>query len=173
MEVNKNDLMYFTDEDGVKKHICASFSQKVYKASSISELVKLYKKEPSWALSVKYPSLDIMKKYFDTPEVMRNGVYVDRDVDMMCDDEVYIFNKCRGRITLTFNPDKACFPVIYIGLDSDLEIVVDGIYSEINVYDNAKVYVRSKGRGKAKIYKYGDSDITMANNIYLTLTDKR
>lgn len=173
MELNKNDLMYFMNDNGELEHICSTYTSKVQKSKNIQDLIKLYKQEPSWAMSVKYPSLDVMKRYFDIPEVMRMGVYIDRVVDVVCDDEVYIFNNCKGKIELTFNPDKACFPTIYIGLESDLEVTVNGIYSEINVYDNSKVKVKSKGRGKSTIFRYGDGNIDLANNIYLTVKDKR
>lgn len=171
--MDKESLLYYTDADGVKKSICRGFAPKVLKSETITDLVSLYKKEPSWALSVHYPPFEVMKDMFDNTETRRCGVYVDRAVDLICDDQMYIFNKCRGRIIARFDPTKACFPILYMGLGCDMEVHVDGTYCEINVYDGGTLNITTANKGKVVVYKYSDVDIVFTDPVRVIIRDKR
>ena len=171
--MNNTQLLHFTDEAGNRKPICAAFYHKVDAAKRISELVALYKKEPSWALSVHYPSFEIMKERFDNSETRRCGVYVDHDVGTICDDQIYIFNKCRGKAVVKFDPMKACFPVLYMGLGCDMNIHVDGTYCEINIYDGGRLNITTARKGKVVVYKYADANIVFTDPERVIIRDKR
>lgn len=172
-EIDTSKLLSFRDTDGRVKSICDSFIRKVKSAKTIQELVSFYKKEPSWALSVHYPSYDIMKDMFDNSETRRNGVYVDHNVDIVCDDQLYVFNKCQGKLAVRFNPVKACFPILYMGLGCDMEVNVDGTYSEINIYDGGRLNIKTINKGKVVVYKYCDADIVFTDPERVIIRDKR
>lgn len=171
--MNNAKLLHFTDSDGTRKTICKRFYQKVLDCDSISRLVAYYKQEPSWALSVHYPDFEIMKEMFDNSETRRCGVYVDHDVNAICDDQIYIFNKCRGHVTVKFDPQKACFPVLYMGLGCDMDIHVDGTYAEINIYDGGRLNITTANKGKVVVYKYSDADIIFTDSERVIIRDKR
>ena len=172
-EVSNTQLLHFTDETGKRKTICPSFYNKVLSAKSIADLISLYKKEPSWALSVRYPSFDIMKERFDNSETRRCGVFVDHNVDTVCDDQIYIFNKCRGKASVRFNPSKACFHILYMGLGCDMDVHVDGTYCEINIYDGGRLNITTANKGKVVVYKYSDAEIVFTDPQRVIIRDKR
>lgn len=172
-EINTDKLLKFRDTDGRVKYICDSFIRKVQSASTISELVSFYKKEPSWAMSVHYPSFEIMKEMFDNSETRRNGVYVDHIVDIVCDDQIYMFNKCQGHLHVRFNPTKACFPILYMGLGCNMDVHVDGTYCEINVYDGGQLNITTANRCKVVVYKYSDVQLAFTDKEHVIIRDKR
>lgn len=165
-------LLYFTDTDGKVKHICPDFLPKVEGAKTISDLIRLYKREPSWALSVHYPSFEVMQSMFKNWETRRNGVYVDWTVDTLCDDQIYIFNKCRGRIRVEFNPRKACFPILYMGLGCEMDVHIDGTYCEINIYDGGTLNITTAHKGKVVVYNYGYAEIRYSDTKNVIIRDK-
>lgn len=169
MDEVKDILMYYT-ENGDRKHICADFAPLVRGAKSISELVKLYKREPSWAMSVHYPSHDVMKKYFNNVEAREEDVYVDRRDKFVANREVAMFNNCHGTVSVTF--DLLCFPAIYVGLSSNLKINVSSPYAEINVYDDAKVVVDTAIGAQCRVFRYGSGEI-ISESDHVKIIDKR
>lgn len=162
--------MHFT-ENGETKHICEEYTSRVKEANSIAELVKLYKAEPSWAMSVHYPSYEVMREFFDNEEARDEGAFVGADVDMVCDNSVYMFNKCSGKVEVTF--DKGTFPVLYIGLGSNMIVFVKSPYAEINVYDDSNVEVRTVGSGQCRVFRYGGGEIKTKRGEKATIIDKR
>lgn len=171
--MDKESLLHFTDVDGKIKSICADFRPLVEKAETVSDLIRLYKREPSWAMSVHYPAFEIMQEMFKNSEARRNGVYVDWCVNMICDDQIYAFNKCSGKVRVQFNPRKACFPILYMGLDCDMDILIDGTYAEINIYDGGKLRISTVNKGKVTVYKYCDAEITFTDTERVIIRDKR
>lgn len=171
--MNVDSLLHYIDEDGSQKVICRDYLPRVLSAETLTDLIRLYKAEPSWALSVHYPAYEIMKEMFDNAECRRNGVFVDQDLDKICDDQVYVFNKCRGKIKVIFNPNKACFPILYMGLGCEIDVHVDGTYSEINVYDGGKLNITTSNKGKVVVYKYCGVEISFTDPTRVIIRDKR
>lgn len=170
MVIDKKQLMYFTNKDGRREHICADYTNKVRRARSRTELVRLWLCEPTWALSCRYPSRELLDKYFDAESVRAAGVYIGQELDLIVTGQIYVFIGCRGTVRARFSPHDACFPMIYVAGDSDLKLIIDGVSSPIEVFDEAKVDVRTRNMGKATVYRYGKGEITCSNDV--TIKDK-
>lgn len=170
--MDRSELMYF-EERGRRKHICPEFTEQVRKARNLRELIRLYKKEPTWALSCGYPSWEILKKEGDNPTARSEGLFVDHDLDGSAfTQQVGILHGCRGRIRLAFSPDDAAFPMLYIGNGCDVEVIVDGVCSPIEVFGASRVSVVTANKGKARVYSYDRNNVITQHGANITVTEK-
>jgi len=135
----------------VETDLCKPF-QKDWKERDIHGLIEFYKTHPDWCMERKYPSLEFLKDHFDTDSVRDQGVFIDRKVNEILTDQVYMFINCTGYCKVKFDPEKAIFPMIYVSLDSDMHFEIDGSDTPIQIYDNSIVTASVINGGKYKIH---------------------
>lgn len=138
-------------ELAIEKDLSKPF-QKEWKQRGKSDLIEFYKTHSDWCMERNYPSLEFLKENFDTEDIRKQGVYIDRRVNEVLSDQVYMFINCTGYCKVKFDPNKAIFPMIYVSLDSDMHFEIDGSDTPIQTYDNAVVTATAINGGKFKIY---------------------
>lgn len=135
--------------DGVG--LCQEFKDK-WHYNSIDELIELFKANPDWCLERGYPSLAFMEEYFNNEETRAKGIYVSQNLSgEVLDEQVYIFVNCTGKATIRFDMGKCIFPMIYMSQRSDMEFIVNGSITPIELYDDSKVHTECINGGKVKV----------------------
>jgi len=127
--------------------------------SSKRDLVKLYMTQPNECMSNGFPSLDLLENHFNDEEIRKMGVYISQDLEnLLCNQQVYVFNNCTGSINVEFDIKKAIYPMLYIGHGSNLKITINNSKTPIYVFDTATISLSVKGNGKATVIRYNKNN---------------
>ncbi len=89
-------------------------------------LIEKYLQGINWCMKNDYPSIKDMRKF--KKELLRNNIYIEEDLDIECNNEMYAFNSCN--VSFAIKGYDVCR--IYIGKDTKLKV---------NVMDNAILYI--------------------------------
>lgn len=137
--------------DAVSKGLCKEHTEAWDTEMGIPALVAYYKANPNWCLERHYPSLAFMDAHFNTKDVRKMGVYINRNEALRATDLIYVFNNCTvGIIT-------SAVTRFYFGLDSKAKIIVeDGGILTIDSYDNTELDIELRGKARCIVYQYGD-----------------
>lgn len=148
--------------------LCAEHTQQWNRDWSEEELLNYYKTNPNWCLERRFPSLDLMRKYFKTPLAKNKGVYIDDYVTMRADGLCYIFNNCTVGV-ITGGVSR-----FYFGLGSIGKIIVEDVADcVIDYYDDSQIEVELRGKARLTVYRYGDKDISIIGGTNYKVRDKR
>lgn len=134
----------------IPKNMCKEYQEKIAYDNSKQNLIYLYKTIPNWCLENKYPALEVLKEY----NGIDDGFYVDCDVDVVADKQVYVFNNCKGIVRTKFNVDDPFFPMLYFGLNCEISLVVDGGRCTVELYDTSDVDIKEINGGICTVYNY-------------------
>ena len=105
-------------------------------------LIHKYLTGITWCMEREYPSLKSMRKY--DKELLENGVYNEKKENILCERDMYIFN--RSEINFTIDSYKVCR--IYVGRGSRITVnVKDHAILYIDNYDS-EVVVNKEPRAK-------------------------
>lgn len=134
----------------IPKNMCVEYQEKIANSDTKNHLIHLYKTIPNWCLENRYPALEVLREYNGVDD----GFFVDCQVDVVADKQVYVFNNCTGKVRTKFNVDDPFFPILYFGLGCDIEVIVDGYRCTVEVYDESRVNVKEINGGVCTVYNY-------------------
>lgn len=89
-------------------------------------LIEKYVRGITWCMKHEFPSLKDMRKFDEA--LLRNGIYNEKKVDIVCDRGMYVFNA--SEVNFTIGGYDVCR--IYIGRGSKVSV---------NVKDHAILYI--------------------------------
>ena len=127
--------------EAIKAGLCQEWQDKW----SDKGLIEKYLQGISWCMKNDYPSIKDMRKF--KKELLRNNIYIEEDLTINCDKEMYAFNSCN--VDFTISRYDVCR--IYIGRGTKLRV---------NVKDNAILYVDSYG-GEVQVVKDNNAKCTV------------
>lgn len=121
----------------------------------LDQLVDYYVKNPDWCLERNFPSLDLLRTYFNNQ--LKKGVFVDQtfDGDELNSKLVYIFHNCDGSIQTKLNLEKSIIPMFYFANDCDMNIHCDSpIPIKIPLYIFGHNNITTSGNAEFIIYRH-------------------
>ena len=127
--------------EAIKAGLCQEWQDKW----SDKGLIEKYLQGISWCMKNDYPDIKYMRKM--KKELLRNNIYIEEDLTINCDRDMYAFNSCN--VDFTISGYDVCR--VYIGRDTKLKV---------NVKDNAILYVDSYG-GEVQVVKDNNAKCTV------------
>ena len=128
-----------------KEAIKAGLCQEWQDSWNETGLIEKYLQGINWCMKNDYPSIKDMRKF--KKELLRNNVYIEEDLDIECNKEVYAFNSCN--VDFTISGYDVCR--IYIGRGTKLKV---------SVMEHAILYIDNYG---------GEVDVVKDNNAKCTV----
>lgn len=132
-------------EDMLKDKVhCANSVMAVRRCTGLREFVEVLNKFQSELKNKRFPNIATLRAHFlgELAELNRLGVYIDQEVDITNEDNVWLFGNCRG----TVRSDKPKF--VNIVVNDDAEVNIDAMRWALQ-----KIYVKSPEDAYIKFHK--------------------
>ena len=142
-------------QEAREKGMCGDYFEPLSRCADKITAIELYMKEPRWALSHDYPTLNELREWF--PIYGLEGLFVGREfkgeslLECMC----YALHACDGEIRTGLNLQKAIIPDIHISNGCHLKIKSEGtpVRIDIFVYGDDNV-IETEGDSKFIVHRY-------------------
>lgn len=121
-------------KEAKEKGMCGDYLEPLSLCADKITAIELYMKEPKWALTHDYPTLDELRGHFSP--YAREGLYVDHRFcgEALTDRMCYVLHACRGEISTGLNVEKAIIPDIHISNGCHLKIKSKGAAVRIDIF---------------------------------------
>lgn len=126
-------------KEAVEKGLCQEWQDRW----SDKGLIEKYLQGISWCMKNDYPHIKYMRRM--KKELLRNNIYIEEDLTINCDKEMYAFNSCN--VAFAIKGYDVCR--IYIGKDTKLKV---------NVMEHAILYIDNYG-GEVDVTKGVDATV--------------
>ena len=138
-----------------EKGMCGDYLEPLSLCADKITAIELYMKEPKWALTHDYPTLEELREHFAL--YAGEGIYIDRRFcgETLTDRMCYVLHACRGEIATGLNVEKAIIPDIHISNGCHLKIKSEGaaVRIDIFVYGDDNV-IETEGDSNFVVHRY-------------------